>query len=226
MLRVNENSVELEDSAVGQYTLPADVVVLTAGTEQLPFIRTLPLRKDAYGRILTRRTLQCVDEPSVFALGDCAVVEGDGSSGPNASSYPATAQVAMQQSYTAADNVLTYLAALQGAQGGALPQEAASARVTAKDEEGNVARSAPSTPKLKEFRFFNLGQMASLGTTEATISSLGGWVALSGPIAALGRRVVYGVRMPTVRQTVVALLSAAAVMAGKLLDRVKRWFGR
>jgi NADH:ubiquinone reductase (non-electrogenic) len=185
VLRVCAGSVELEDHDNGRYTLPADVVVLTAGTEQLQFVKDLPLQKDAHGRVLTSRTLQCLDVPCVFALGDCAVVQGDRN--------PATAQVAMQQSYTAADNVLAYLA----------------------------AQHSHQQAEMKEFSFFDLGEMVSLGTADASICSFGGWVNISGPLAALGRRFVYGARMPTVRQSIRALLSAITVIFGRLFQRLR-----
>lgn len=162
-------------------TLPADIVLFTAGTEPSPVVKALPLKKDEHGRLLTRKTLQCLDVPFIFALGDCATVAG--------AHNPATAQVAMQQAPVAAHNILTYLAQQDGIEG----------------------------QKMKDFSFTSLGEMLSLGDTNATISSFGGWVNLSGPLAAVGRRAVYGVRMPTFTQTVTALVSAGAVTTGKLI---------
>jgi NADH:ubiquinone reductase (non-electrogenic) len=169
------------------FNLPADLVIVTAGTEQTPFIRSLDLQKDAHGKIRTKKTLQSVDYDHIYALGDCAVVEG--------ASYPATAQVAMQQSLTVAFNVVESI----------------------HHERRRNATSAPL--RLHEFTFINLGEMLSLGTTAATMSSLGGYLNISGPLAALARRVVYALRMPTLEQTLVALCSAASTTGSKLFRR-------
>lgn len=191
---VHKDSVELTDISSGATsTVPSDIVLFTAGTEPSPLIQSLAVRKDKYGRILTSKTLQCMDVPCIFALGDCGTVEN--------AHNPATAQVAMQQASTAAHNVLAFLAAPG-------------------DESPHEQRAGHTVAAMKEFEFYSLGEMLTLGDTNATITSLGGWVTLSGPIAALGRRAVYGVRMPTLTQTVKALISASAVTGGKLLAEV------
>jgi len=193
--RVTSTSVELTDRNTSEtFTLPAHLVILTAGTEQTSFVRGLDLLKDPQGKILTRRTLQSLQHEHIYALGDCAVVQGDHN--------PATAQVALQQAMTVASNVVESL------------------RFSAQQESCATPRSAASTstkPKLQEFAFFSLGEMVSLGDTQASMTSLGGWVNISGPLAAIGRRAVYAMRMPTLRQTWVALVSAMTSTANKLL---------
>jgi hypothetical protein len=47
--------------------------------------------------------------------------------------------------------------------------------------------------------------MFTLGNTDAALTSLNGLVQLQGPVAALARRLVYGVRMPTGAQRATAL---------------------
>eukprot|EP01031_Cornospumella_fuschlensis_P027322 gene27322-33007_t len=76
---------------------------------------------------------------------------------------------------------------------------------------------------MEEFKYISLGEMLSLGDADATITTLGGLLGLKGPLAALGRRAIYAVRMPTPKQTVKALITASAVTTGKLLSSV---FGR
>jgi NADH dehydrogenase FAD-containing subunit len=57
--------------------------------------------------------------------------------------------------------------------------------------------------------------MLTLGNTNAAVTSLNGLVQLQGPLAAVARRLVYAVRMPTPGQQVNALFSAARSQATK-----------
>jgi len=88
--------------------------------------------------------------------------------------YPGTAQVAIQQATVAAWNVYATLTRADNA--------------------------AYGESKLLPFKFLNLGEMMTLGSDDATISTLGGAVELSGPAASWLRRWIYAVRMPTARQ--------------------------
>lgn len=105
---------------------------------------------------------------------------------------PATAQVAMQQSSTVSYNIIENI------------------KKNTKNNLKNI--------KFKEFKFLNLGEMLTLGDTNAAITSLNGWIKLSGPIAAAGRRAIYAVRMPTITQSVKAFLAASTVTTGKILS--------
>jgi NADH dehydrogenase FAD-containing subunit len=109
---------------------------------------------------------------------------------------PATAQVALQQSGTLARNLLCVMN----------PQA--------------PPQSPSENSKLEQFKYVSLGEMLSLGDTDAAITSLGGLVGLKGPLAALTRRAIYAVRMPTTTQAVKALITASAVTTGKLLARM------
>jgi len=82
-----------------EYDIPADIVISTCGVQPNKLIQSLNLKKDAYGRILTTRTLQSLEYPNIFALGDCSSI--------NNNALPSTAQVAMQQSEIVASNVFT-----------------------------------------------------------------------------------------------------------------------
>ena len=93
--------------------------------------------------------------------------------------YAATAQVAMQQAPFAAWNLYTTL----------YPQQ--------------------SNNKMMPFSYLNLGEMMTLGSDDATISSLQGLVQLNGPTASILRRLIYSVRMPTTQQSIQALLSSS-----------------
>jgi NADH dehydrogenase len=85
--------------------LPIDLVLWTAGTQARGWIDRLDCPKSDRGKLLIHPTLQLVDYPEVFALGDLADI-GNGNK-----PVPATAQAAYQQASRAAKNIV---AALQG----------------------------------------------------------------------------------------------------------------
>ncbi|BAZ39962.1 FAD-dependent pyridine nucleotide-disulfide oxidoreductase [Calothrix sp. NIES-4101] len=78
-------------------TIPVDLVIWTAGNRVNQIVRNLPLKQNQRGQISTQPTLQVLDYPHIFALGDiadCQDAEGQ--------QVPATAQSAFQQAdYTA-----------------------------------------------------------------------------------------------------------------------------
>ncbi|MDB9317436.1 NAD(P)/FAD-dependent oxidoreductase [Nodularia spumigena] len=78
-------------------TIPVDLVIWTVGTRVAPVVKTLALKQNQRGQITTTPTLQVLEHPEIFALGDladCCDAEGK--------QVPATAQVAFQQAdYTA-----------------------------------------------------------------------------------------------------------------------------
>jgi NADH dehydrogenase len=153
-------------------------------------IRNSILPRDAMGRILTSSTLNVPEYPNIFAIGDC--------SRPRKVPYPGTAQVAMQQATVASWNVFATLTTNNRRIGGG-------------DDERGI-------PKLLPFNFISLGEMMTLGSEDATISTLGGNVELSGPVASWLRRLIYAVRMPTPRQA----LTAAVDGTGRKLARGAR----
>jgi len=72
--------------------LPVDIVLWTVGTWTIPVVRSLPLKQNAQHQLVTTPTLQVVDRPEIFALGDLAEChDADGKK------IPATAQAAFQQ---------------------------------------------------------------------------------------------------------------------------------
>ncbi|MDP5339543.1 MAG: NAD(P)/FAD-dependent oxidoreductase [Nodularia sp. (in: cyanobacteria)] len=78
-------------------TIPVDLVIWTVGTRVAPVVKTLALKQNQRGQITTTPTLQVLEHPEIFALGDLAdCVDAEGQQ------VPATAQVAFQQAdYTA-----------------------------------------------------------------------------------------------------------------------------
>jgi demethylphylloquinone reductase len=80
--------------------IPVDVVLWTVGNQVNPVLANLVFERNLRGQIKTLPTLQTVDRPEVYALGDLAeVVDGDGNK------IPATAQSALQQADFAAWNI-------------------------------------------------------------------------------------------------------------------------
>lgn len=198
--RVSDTAVtvyeKMADGNSQQFDLDADLVLLTLGMELSPLIKNINLPKDRYGRILTDRTLQSKGKANVFALGDCGGIDGE--------ALPSTAQVAMQQSDIVAKNVAY--------------------RAIQCDNLEDLW-DKPSRPgELEKFRFVPLGEMLTLGNNKGAITSLGGLVKVQGPLAAIGRRMVYAARMPTRSQQVSALvnagLSEAAFMKERILSRL------
>ncbi|MGC9524707.1 MAG: NAD(P)/FAD-dependent oxidoreductase [Limnospira sp.] len=95
-LETTVQSVEAETIALeyrGQVdVLPVDIVLWTVGTQTTPVVRSLPLKQNARHQLVTTPTLQVVDYPEIFALGDLAEChDADGQK------IPTTAQAAFQQ---------------------------------------------------------------------------------------------------------------------------------
>lgn len=80
--------------------IPVDLVLWTVGTKVAESIRRLPLKHNERGQLFTTPTLQSIDHPEIFALGDlaeCRDVEGK--------QVPSTAQAAFQQADYAGWNI-------------------------------------------------------------------------------------------------------------------------
>ena len=77
--------------------LPVDLVIWTVGTRVTPLVKNLPVKHNQRGQITTTPTLQVLDNPHIFALGDLAdSLDAEGKQ------VPITAQAAFQQAdYTA-----------------------------------------------------------------------------------------------------------------------------
>ncbi|MEA5595571.1 NAD(P)/FAD-dependent oxidoreductase [Rivularia sp. UHCC 0363] len=72
--------------------IPVDLVIWTVGTRVSPLVEHLPVKHNQRGQIITTSTLQLVDNPDIFALGDLAeTFDAEGKQ------VPITAQAAFQQ---------------------------------------------------------------------------------------------------------------------------------
>ncbi len=86
------------------YTLQTDLVIWTAGVEARDWVKTLDCAQDAQGKLLTLSSLQLIDYPNVFALGDMAEIQG------KRQSIPATAQSAYQMASCVTQNLVALMA--------------------------------------------------------------------------------------------------------------------
>ena len=84
-------------------TIPVDLVIWAAGMQPLDWVLNLNCRKNNQGQLLTRSSLQLVDYPEVFALGDMAEIRNSNKL------VPSTAQAAYQQASFAAKNIKAIL---------------------------------------------------------------------------------------------------------------------
>lgn len=81
-------------------TIPVDLTIWTVGTRVTPVVRSLPLKQNQRGQLTLAPTLQVLDRPEIFALGDLADCrDADGQQVPN------TAQAAFQQADYAGWNI-------------------------------------------------------------------------------------------------------------------------
>ncbi len=85
--------------------VPVDLVIWVAGTQSRSLIRDLTCQQNNVGKLLTNPSLQLIDYPEVFALGDINQISNKNKR------IPATAQAAYQQASCAAKNIA---AAIEG----------------------------------------------------------------------------------------------------------------
>ncbi|MBO3462046.1 NAD(P)/FAD-dependent oxidoreductase [Aetokthonos hydrillicola Thurmond2011] len=81
-------------------TIPVDLVIWTVGTRVTPIVRSLPIKQNQRGQIIATPTLQVLDHPEIFALGDLADCHD-----AEDQQVPANAQAAFQQADYAAWNI-------------------------------------------------------------------------------------------------------------------------
>jgi len=93
---ISDGGIELSDGTV----VKARTLLWTAGTSPNPILQSLPCEKER-GRLVVNEYMEVPGWPSVWALGDCAVIP-DGRTGRP---YPPTAQHAMRQGRILAKNV-------------------------------------------------------------------------------------------------------------------------
>lgn len=88
---ITADNISLEYKGVVD-EIPVDLVIWTVGTRVTPLVKNLPVKQNNQGKITTTSTLQLVDNPDIFALGDLAeTFDAEGKQ------VPTTAQAAFQQ---------------------------------------------------------------------------------------------------------------------------------
>jgi demethylphylloquinone reductase len=80
--------------------IPVDVVLWTVGTRVAEVVRSLPLKQNVRSQLIVTSTLQAIEHPEIFALGDLADCKD-----ADAQQVPSTAQAAFQQSDYAGWNI-------------------------------------------------------------------------------------------------------------------------
>jgi len=73
-------------------SIPVDIALWTVGTQVASVIKSLPLTHNNRGQLTTTNTLQVLDHPEIYALGDLADCKDT-----NGQQIPTTAQAAFQQ---------------------------------------------------------------------------------------------------------------------------------
>lgn len=81
-------------------TIPVDIVLWTIGTRVVDVIQELPVKHNSRGQVVVTPTLQVVDHPEIFALGDLS-----DSQDAEGRTVPGTAQAAFQQAEYAGWNL-------------------------------------------------------------------------------------------------------------------------
>jgi len=94
--------------------LEKDILIWTAGIKAPDWLRDIGLQVNKFNQILVNEDLQTLDEPCIFAIGDCASTPAatkiDAKSKPPSPQFlPATAQVAHQQAEWLAHKLETRL---------------------------------------------------------------------------------------------------------------------
>jgi NADH:ubiquinone reductase (non-electrogenic) len=95
---IRENHISLThiEQAIN---MPVDIVIWVAGTQSRKLTNALNCQQNNNGKLLINPSLQLIDHPEVFALGDIAQLTNKNKP------MPATAQVAYQQASCAAHNI-------------------------------------------------------------------------------------------------------------------------
>jgi NADH dehydrogenase len=94
--RIDPGRVTLPDGSVIQ----AQTVILAAGVASNPMLATFPVEKNPKNRIIVDGTMRSKSHPSVWAVGDCAVIPD-----PNGKPYPQLAQHALREARVLARNI-------------------------------------------------------------------------------------------------------------------------
>ena len=99
--RIDPSAVLLPDGS----TLDAHTILFTAGVAPNPLLATLPLPKDAKGKVIVDSTMRCKERPEIWAVGDCAHIPNPADGKP----YPPLAQHALREARVLAGNIASVI---------------------------------------------------------------------------------------------------------------------
>jgi NADH dehydrogenase len=94
------DSIEPEAVHIGNETIEAGTIVLSAGILPNPLVEALPVEKGRHGELVVDATMRCPSRPELWALGDSASIPG-----PDGKPYPTLAQHALREARALADNI-------------------------------------------------------------------------------------------------------------------------
>ncbi|HTD34938.1 MAG TPA: NAD(P)/FAD-dependent oxidoreductase [Candidatus Elarobacter sp.] len=105
--RLDEHGIALQSGTV----IPCATVVWSAGVRPSPVLRDLPVPHARNGGILVDEDMSVRETPGVWALGDCAWIptKPDAQQSERDAWYPATAQHAIREGPSLADNIVATL---------------------------------------------------------------------------------------------------------------------
>lgn len=92
--------IEANAVQVGGEAIRSRTIVLAAGVAANPLLADFPLQRDRKGRLVVASTMQSVDRPEVWAIGDCAAIPD-----PDGNPYPPLAQHALREAKVLASNI-------------------------------------------------------------------------------------------------------------------------
>ena len=180
-VKLTTSNESIEDEGEPETTQLATTLLLWTAGSTPTSIRNAGIRNSVLPRDAMGRILT---SPTLNVANYPNVFAIGDCSRPKKVPYPGTAQVAMQMATVASWNIYATL----------------SKKYSSREQD---------SLKLLPFSYLNLGEMMTLGTNDATISTLGG-IELSGPAASWLRRLVYAVRMPTPGQGLFAAVDGSS----------------
>ena len=180
-VKLTATNESIEDEGEPETTQLATTLLLWTAGSTPTSIRNAGIRNSVLPRDAMGRILT---SPTLNVANYPNVFAIGDCSRPKKVPYPGTAQVAMQMATVASWNIYATL----------------SKKYSGREQD---------SLKLLPFSYLNLGEMMTLGTNDATISTLGG-IELSGPAASWLRRLVYAVRMPTPGQGLFAAVDGSS----------------
>ena len=180
--------------------MQSDLTILTLGTTMTKFVDSIIVQKhEKSGQLLIDDKLRLITSDkveNVYALGDCSYIQNQ------AVRIQSTAQVAMQQALTVAANI----------------------GISCKQSDKKRITSIDKNKLLKKFRYLNLGEIVSFGTTSASVYAISGWIRIKGRMAALIRVLLYSIRMPIYSQRLLCIKKVFKVTLEKVINYIQNCF--